>query len=178
MSGAGAAPGSRFAAEHTAIGRTLDARIDRANQLIETIEAVRAIWRGEAFHGDHVTVADPSGIVDHHPPPPIIVGASSTETIALAAERADGVNIRASTRLADLVRAARHHAARHADRRHETGQPAFEVSVMVDLDSEHPLGGDPSSLQALGVDRRIVAVRSPYPTVALLRIAERLEPGG
>ena len=172
--GAGAAPGSRFAAEHSAIGRTLATRADRASQLIETIESLRAIWRGDAYRGDHVIVSDPSGIVDGHPPPPIIVGASSTETIALAVEHADGVNIRASAKLADHAATARKHAARLTARREAEGRSPFEVSVMIDLDPDHPLGGDHNSLRALGIDRRILAVRSPYPRNALLRIVEKL----
>ncbi len=172
--GSGAAPGSRFASEHTAIGRDLARQADRADHLVETVEAIRAIWRGETYRGEHLVVADPTGLVDGHPPPPIVIGASSVETIGLAAQHADGVNIRASAKLAVLVRTARDQAVRHAARRRDDGRADFEVSVMIDLDPDHPLGGDPAPLEALGVARRILAVRSPYPSEALRRIAGRL----
>lgn len=162
--GSGAAPGSRFAVEHDAIGRTLGDAASRAGHLAETIHALRATWRGDSYSGEHVELASPAGLLDAHPPPPIIVGASSTETIALAADHADGVNIRAGAAMADHVRSARE----------RSGRPNFEISVMVDLDPAHPLGGDPEPLIELGVDRRILAVNSPFPREVIVAIAHNL----
>ncbi|MGI9613031.1 MAG: LLM class flavin-dependent oxidoreductase [Acidimicrobiales bacterium] len=166
--GAGAAPGSRFAAEQEAIGRRLGDKVAREAQLVETIEALRSIWRDEEYRGEHVVVSG-GAILDDHPPPRIIVGASSRATVALAAAHADGVNIRASAAMADQVSHAReqvHQRQREPD--------DFEVSIMLDLDPNHPLGGDPRALAELGVDRRILAVTSPYPHEAILRVAENL----
>ena len=159
--GAGAAPGSRFASEQTAIGRTPEDGPNRTAHLIETIQSLRALWSGEEFHGQHIDINSPEGILDDHPAPPIIVGATSASTIALAAEHADGVNIRETSALAERVRTARDHSSR----------PDFEISVMSDLDLDHPLGGDPSRLVALGVHRRILAVPGPTPFDAIMRIA-------
>ena len=162
--GSGAAPGSRFAAEQDAIGRTLADRAGRAAHLRETIGVLRAIWRGEAHRGDHVELASAAGLVDGHGPPPIIVGASSIETITLAAEHADGVNIRETAALAEHVRAAHEHRS----------HPDFEISVMTTLVENHPLGGDPEPLEALGVHRRILAVTSPHPRRSIERVAKNL----
>ena len=96
--------------------------------------------------------------------PPIVVGASGAATVELAARVADGVNIRAVPALPELIATAR--ASQRAT--------SFEISVLVDLDPAHPLGGDPEPLAALGVDRRILAVRAPYPRRALAELSTRL----
>ena len=172
--GSGAAPRSRFASEQEAIGRDLGDQTARAAQLVETIEALRAIWRHEEYRGEHVVVGGGLAILDGHPPPRIIVGASSKATITVAAEYADGVNIRATSALADHVSHAREQVYRGHGEREDCEREGFEVSVMLDLDPNHPLGGDPRPLAQLGVDRRILAVTSPYPREVILRVAENL----
>jgi len=162
--GAGAAPESRFADEHSAIGQTPADGPTRAAHLVETIQSLRALWSGQEFRGDHVDVNSPHGILDDHPAPPIIVGATSAGTIALAAEHADGVNIRETPALAERVRTAQDHSS----------GPHFEISVMTDLDPDHPQGGDSSVLAELGAHRRILAVAGPLSLRALQRIAGNL----
>lgn len=162
--GAGASPGSRFAVEHEAIGRQLADADARREQLVETIGALRSIWRGERFDGQHLSMSDTPFVTDRSPAPPIIVGATSLPTIRLAAEHADGVNIQRRPDLAGLVAVARRHAV----------ASDFEVSVLDDLDAGDPLGGDPAPLAALGIDRRTLAVGAPYPLDRIAAIADEL----
>ena len=154
--GAGAAPGSRFAVEHELIGRDLDDASARRKRLAETIDELRAIWDGSS---------QIVGVVDAAPPPPIIVGASSTATVEVAAERADGVNILSGApRFDELLAVARTRAV----------QGPFEISVFEMLDIGHPLGGDPSPLAERGVARRTLHVAAPYPIEAIGGIAANL----
>jgi alkanesulfonate monooxygenase SsuD/methylene tetrahydromethanopterin reductase-like flavin-dependent oxidoreductase (luciferase family) len=162
--GTGASPGSRFAAEHDAIGKPLAEPAERRWQLVETIAALRAIWRGEGFRGEHVQVAEGMPLIHPAAAPPIIVGATTLATIEVAAEHADGVNIQRSRRLAELVDAAR---------RLSVGR-RFEISVFDSLDLDHPLGGDPSPLGDLGVDRRTLYVSAPYSVERIGSIATKL----
>ena len=163
--GTGAAPGTRFAGEQEGIGRRPAPAAERRRQLVETIAALRLLWSGGGdLDGEHVTLDGVAGVVEPAPCPPIVVGAAAERTVRLAAEHADGVNIRRSVRLADLVATARSAAA---------GRP-FEISVFDDLNPGHPLGGDPAPLLALGVDRRTLVVAPPYPLDAIRRIGSAL----
>lgn len=154
--GAGASPGTPFAAEHVAIGRALGSAVQRRAELVDTIAALRAIWRGDGVPA----VADGAGA------PPIVVGASSTATALLAASHADGVNLHRGgddRALAERVRAVR-----------EAAGPPFEISVFDALDVAHPLGGDRAPLAAIGVDRRTLHVSAPYPHDAIERVGAAL----
>ncbi len=42
------------------------------------------------------------------------------------------------------------------------------------LDVDHPLGGDPAPLEALGIDRRTLYVGAPYPVDAVAALATKL----
>ncbi len=163
--GSGAAPGTRFAGEHDAIGRGLGDAPARRRHLVETIEALKVIWAGkDRLVGDHVVLDGLAGVVEPGPRPPIIVGASGARTVRLAAEHADGVNIRRGPALPDRVALVRS----------LTGDRPFEISVFDDLDPAHPLGGDVDTLAALGVHRRTLVVAPPYPVAAIARIGARL----
>jgi alkanesulfonate monooxygenase SsuD/methylene tetrahydromethanopterin reductase-like flavin-dependent oxidoreductase (luciferase family) len=162
--GAGSSPGSPFAAEHRAIDRPLADTATRRALLAETIDAVRALWRGEAWHGSQVSVAASMAVTDGAEAPPIIVGAGHRETIRVACDHADGVNLLPGDDLAGRVAFAREHAA--------TG---FEVSVFTAFERAHPLGGDPAPLFTLGVDRRTLYVGAPFPTEAITRVGAKLD---
>lgn len=153
--GGGAAPGSRFAVEQEMIGRRLGDGAERRARLADAIATLRATWAGGP--------GGVPGVVDGPPAPPIVVGASGPGTVTLAAQLADGVNIRPAgsaepNRLVELARAA-------------AGARPFEVSVLADFDPGHPLGGDPTPLAGLGVDRRCLVVAAPYPLAAIARVA-------
>lgn len=147
--GSGAAPGSRFASEHVAIGRVLGNDAERRRLLADSVEALRRIWAGEpSFSADDVGFEGLAGIVDGAPCPPIIVGASSWSTIELAVEVADGVNIRANNRTAEYL-----------ERLSVVRRPGFEVSVLDWLSNDE---SDPRALADAGCDRLILAVSSPF----------------
>ena len=142
--GAGAGPGSRFAVEQDLIGRTLLPDAQRRELLVEAITSIRSYWSPTP---EAPAIVDPS-----HPCPPIIVGASGAATIRMTAPISEGVNIRAGARLAEKVALA-----------HELGGASgLEISVFDRADLNHPLGGDPEPLIALGVDRRTLMVDAPY----------------
>jgi alkanesulfonate monooxygenase SsuD/methylene tetrahydromethanopterin reductase-like flavin-dependent oxidoreductase (luciferase family) len=161
--GAGSARGGKFASEHHAIRRPLAPPAVRRAVLAESIAALRALWDGDEFDGEHVHVDASMAVVDGAPVPPIIVGGSSIEMIEVACEHADGVNLLPCDDLADRVALAR---ARRPD--------GFDIGVFDRLDTGHPLGGDPEPLAELGVDRRTLWATAPYPIDAIARIADAL----
>lgn len=183
--GSGAAPGSVYAAEQVALGRTIDPAGARRARLVEHIEALRAIWadadagdgasdagvtdagapdagapgEGVTYEGDHVTIRGLTGVVPPGSARPIIVGSSGTATVRVAAEIADGVNIRRGPNLPDLVETVRQQRAGRAT--------PFEISVFERLDAGHRLGGDIDELVALGVDARTLLVSPPFDVAAV-----------
>jgi alkanesulfonate monooxygenase SsuD/methylene tetrahydromethanopterin reductase-like flavin-dependent oxidoreductase (luciferase family) len=161
--GAGSGRRSAYASEYEAIGRPFADAGGRRAVLAETIEAVRALWRGDAFSGKHLSVAAAMAVTDGAALPPIIVGASHTDTVAVACAHADGVNLLPGDDLAERVALAR-----------DNGGDGFEISAFDALDVDHPLGGDPAPLVALGVDRRTLYIAVPYPVEAVLRIGAKL----
>ncbi|MEX2626328.1 MAG: LLM class flavin-dependent oxidoreductase [Ilumatobacteraceae bacterium] len=150
--GAGASPGSSFAVEHLALGRVLDGATTRRDRLAEHVEAFRRIWSAAGrdepvtFEGEHVTLRDVTAIVPPGPVPPVVIGASASATVRLALEVADGVNIRRTSRLPELVALAL------------DGPGELEVSVFESVDVSHPLGGDVDELLALGAHVRTLLV--------------------
>ncbi len=162
--GSGSARGGRFAGEHHAIGRPLAASAQRRELLIESIDAVRALFRDEAFSGAQVQVAAAMAVTDGSALPPIIVGATGRDTIAVACEHADGVNLLRGDDLAERVAFAR-----------DNSGPGFEVSAFSALNVDHPLGGDPAALAELGVERRTLYLTSPFPLDVLATIGANLD---
>jgi alkanesulfonate monooxygenase SsuD/methylene tetrahydromethanopterin reductase-like flavin-dependent oxidoreductase (luciferase family) len=169
--GSGAAAGTRFAGEIEMIGRPIGDASERRARLVETIECLRSIWAGEGYAGKYVRCTPPNGagpgVTDGAAAPPIVVGASGEPTVRLAAECADGVNIRDSGDVATLVGAAREAA----------GERPFEISVFTPFEPEHPLGGDSGRLAMLGVDRRTMFTSAPFDLRAIETIGSRLSAG-
>ncbi|MFN3255189.1 MAG: LLM class flavin-dependent oxidoreductase [Ilumatobacter sp.] len=178
--GSGAAPGSRFAVEHEAIGRSLDDAASRRRELHATIASLRAIWRGDdEFAGeppvDHAG-SDPApladrrdrvgfsgliGVTDGATTPPIVVGASAWPTIDVALAVADGVNVRLGARTDDQLAALA-----------ELRPPKFEVSILVapaDVTAERV-----ADLGARGVDRLVVGMSAPYDISIVERLRDRV----
>lgn len=154
--GSGAAPGSRFAVEHEAIGTSLSAVDVRRRRLVATIGALRAIWSGAEDFIDEAGIGEIgfsglSSVVDPSPCPPLIVGASSWPTVAVALELADGVNLRRSSRVFELL-----------DRIEQQCSERFEVSVLDALDdvADHPERID--EYAGAGVDRLVLGVSPPH----------------
>ena len=86
--GAGAAPGTFFAAEHDALGNTLEASLDaRHDRLFATLATIRNIWAGK--HDANVTFPKPLGEV------PVVVGLNSTRLATRAIADGCGINVRA-----------------------------------------------------------------------------------
>jgi alkanesulfonate monooxygenase SsuD/methylene tetrahydromethanopterin reductase-like flavin-dependent oxidoreductase (luciferase family) len=162
--GAGSSPRSKFGAEHRAIDRPPADGTTRRVLLAETILALRALWRGDAYAGSHVSVAAAMAVIDGVDVPPIIVGAGHRETIRVACTYADGVNLLPGADLAGRVAFARDHAE----------ESPFEIGVLAPLDLAHPLGGEPAQMAELGVDRRTLYVRAPFPIDALESIGTAL----
>jgi len=163
--GAGAAPGSKYAGEHDAIGTALLPGPQRRRRLVETIEALRVIWAGGGdYDGEYVTLRGLGDVVGPEPTPPVVVGANGRGTVAVACRHADGVNIVEGPATAELARHARELA----------GDRPFEISTFAELDLEHPLGGPVDELVAAGVDRRALAVKAPFPLEVIAAIATRL----
>ncbi len=159
--GSGAAPNSRFAAEHDAVGIALADGVGRRRRLIDTIEGLDELWQTNR----RGAVSD---VVDGTTRPRIIIGASGPDTVRLAIEYADGVNIRDGRRLEELV------AIVQGAISSGTARPDFELSVLTAIDFDHPLGGDVERLERLGVARRILGVRSPFDLTKLLDIGGRI----
>lgn len=150
--GAGAGPGTPFAREDEALGRTPAPAAQRRVLLGEHLAALRAIWEGRDAVGS-VGTSGLRGVV-RHPAPPIIVGGSSNATLRLAAAQADGVNIVTGLgpRLADQVALVRDELS---VREAPLARP-FEVSVFVaDRSSEAAREAEIPD----GVDRLTVLVR-------------------
>ena len=105
--GSGAAPGSRFAREHEALGTQLADGTTRREMLIEAIAALRALWQGAtSLDGQYFPIDDFNFAVGNDNPPPVIVGASGPATARLAFSHGDGINIanpKALAGLRDLV---------------------------------------------------------------------------
>lgn len=135
--GSGAAPGSRFAVEHDAVGTELGDAESRRARLVEHITAVRSLHDANRHRDPRLAVTDGASC------PPIVVGASAASTVDVAVEHADGVNLRSGPRLSELVQRARRAGS------------DFEVSVLewFTLDP-----GEVVRIQELGVDRLVVGV--------------------
>ncbi len=149
--GSGAAPGSKFAAEHEAIGKVLLPTVDRRREhLRDHLRATRAIWAGApSFTSPTVSFEGLAGVTDGAPMPTMIVGASAWPTIEVALDEADGVNIRLTSALDELL-----------DRIRATAPDGFEVSVLA---PRSVIGADDVRRWAdAGVERVMVTLSPPF----------------
>ena len=86
--GAGAAPGTYFAAEHDALGTALEPSIAvRHETLIESLRTIRRIWNGD--HDANVRFPKPRHEI------PLVVGLNSITLAKKAAAQGCGINVRA-----------------------------------------------------------------------------------
>ena len=159
--GSGAAPGSRFAVEHEAIGKELLTAAGRRELLVDSIAALRAIWSGESsFESGTVGFEGLTGVTDGADCPPIIVGASAWSTIEVALAVADGVNVRATRDLAAQL-----------DRLAAARPDGFEVSVFEGLDAPG-LGEHATQWAEAGCDRLILGASVPFDLDAIAALAD------
>ena len=148
--GSGAAPGSRFAVEHVAIGRELGTARDRRRELVDQIRTFRATYEAPA---PGLAVADGSEC------PPVVVGASAWPTIEAAIEHADGVNLRRTSSVHD-----------HIGRVRGRADARFEVSVLDGLDAATPIPW--RRYVAGGVDRVVLGASAPFDPASLVAAAD------
>ena len=157
--GSGAAPGSRFAAEHEMLDKPLRSAGERVHLLRESIRALDDVWANVSTNvSSTVGFNGLASVVDGSPRPRLIVGASAWSTIDVAIDLADGVNIRRTSRLSEQL-----------ERLHATDLPAdFEISVLDMREPGAALGVVPDDLVDAGVDRYIVTV-SPADDLAAVQ---------
>jgi alkanesulfonate monooxygenase SsuD/methylene tetrahydromethanopterin reductase-like flavin-dependent oxidoreductase (luciferase family) len=107
--GAGAGPGSPFAAELEMFHLQPESAGERRARLEETVAFLRALWTGaRRFDGRWASFSDVRGVMVPSPLPPLILGANGPRLAELAGRVADGVNFHAAEDdLADLAGVAR-----------------------------------------------------------------------
>lgn len=166
--GAGASPGSRFAAEHEAIGTELLPSGPRRRRLVETITVVDALWRGERqVDGEFFAIDGIGELLGPDPRPPIIVGANAWPTVEIALAHADGVNLNLGADFAALT-------ARIAE---AEPPPGFEITIYVEADPSAGHGALLSRYRDLpGVTGLTVGVRAPFDLAAVAAMARDLIP--
>ncbi len=166
--GAGAAPASRWAGEHAALGVQLEGSMAERHRLVaDTLDELERMWRPDRAP-ELATFALPS------PPPNIILGVNSVALAELAGRRCDGINVRSThPQLAELLAAAE--SARHVAGRAD--QP-WDCSVWTTwdealLDGDHPVR---RGWTMLGVTRLILVCLAPHDPQALARAVPHHKP--
>jgi alkanesulfonate monooxygenase SsuD/methylene tetrahydromethanopterin reductase-like flavin-dependent oxidoreductase (luciferase family) len=158
--GSGAVPGSRFAVEHEAIGTpTMNTEV-RRQHLRDNIRAIRAIWRGETtFTSPTVNYHGLMAVIDDEPVPHIVVGASAWATIEVAAQEADGVNIRLGPSVPEFVQRLR-----------DVAPSTFEISVLTQQSTLPDERID--ELERSGIDRLIFVAEPSFDAAVFTRRSE------
>jgi alkanesulfonate monooxygenase SsuD/methylene tetrahydromethanopterin reductase-like flavin-dependent oxidoreductase (luciferase family) len=142
--GAGGGRGTPYAAEQTALGRTVAGDRIRRQAVASTVATLRAVWSG-SVHGV-------GGFLRPDPPPPVVIGGFGPKMAQLAGQVGDGINLPAGPgleRLLDIARAARSAAG------------ADPASLLVTVSSTLDPAGV-RRLEALGVHRLVVFVQPPF----------------
>ena len=164
--GAGTSAGSEWSAEAAAIGRAGRRRGDAARRCSPSRScALRAIWAGEAFAGEHVQVAAAMAVTDGAPLPPIIVGAGSRDTIA--------VGLRARRRREPPARRRSRRPCRVRPPATPTRDP-FEVSAFARPRRRPSARRRPGAARSLGIERRTLYVAAPFPVDAVADAGDNL----
>ena len=140
--GAGAAPTSRFAAEHHSLGIGLQAKMsDRHAYLQNSVQAIRAVW--QRSNNETPRMVQPST------EPPITIGINSAQLAVLAAQMNCAINIRWNHEDLTSILAAYQNEARRCDTQ-------SNISIWMPWDAQHT--NNQSYLESfaeLGVDRVI-----------------------
>jgi alkanesulfonate monooxygenase SsuD/methylene tetrahydromethanopterin reductase-like flavin-dependent oxidoreductase (luciferase family) len=159
--GAGAGPGTTYAREQEAVGRTVEPDRVRRAQVERCVEEVRRLWRTPGF-------------LAPDPPPPFVIGALGPKMAELAGRVGDGFNTSAThPRLRELVEIARDaHARSGRDR------DRFLVTVHTAFDERWLAVDSPArtGLAPIGPDRLILDM-SPRDDRRRIAEAGHLLPG-
>ncbi|MGH9124542.1 MAG: LLM class flavin-dependent oxidoreductase [Acidimicrobiales bacterium] len=143
--GAGGGPGTPYAAEQVALGRSVGSDPQRRAAVADTIATLRALWSGGAG------VA--SGFLRPEPPPPVIVAGFGPKMAELAGRVADGINLPDGPGLSGLLDVSRR--ARAAAGWAPESEFVVTVSTSITARTAARLG-------PLGVDRAVARVSSPF----------------
>ncbi len=161
--GAGAAPDSRWAAEHHALGIPLRPTMaGRHTAVADALDLFDELWRDD--RADRF-----AGFARPSPRPPVLLGVNSVALARLAGQRADGVNVRGDhPALAGMLAAA---AEAHDGR--STG---WEPSVWAFWDEallrpDHP---ERRRWESLGVRRLVLTALTPLPPATIAAAARLL----
>ncbi len=165
--GAGAGPNTPYTAEQEMLGQDVFPDAGRAEQVVETVRVLRALWSGEPaeFAGKHFQLRRPAGFLRPKPAPPIVIGGFGRRMARIAGRYGDGFNLPArlpgAEALIELARRERLEARNTLD--------GFEVSVFTGFNQRwlNPGNADRAALERLGVARLILQVEPPYPTEAI-----------
>jgi alkanesulfonate monooxygenase SsuD/methylene tetrahydromethanopterin reductase-like flavin-dependent oxidoreductase (luciferase family) len=159
--GAGAAPGTRWSAEHAALHIDLHAKMaERHRRVEDTLDEIHRLWRPDRSP-ELATFALPA------PPPPVVLGVNSVALAELAGRRCDGINVSGNhERIGELLSAA--HAAREAAGRSALPWDCSVWTMWDDalFDPDHP---DRRRWASLGVTRLILVFLTPHDHEALAR---------
>jgi alkanesulfonate monooxygenase SsuD/methylene tetrahydromethanopterin reductase-like flavin-dependent oxidoreductase (luciferase family) len=157
--GAGGGAGTPYVREQEAVGRTVPADPQRRTQVESCIEEVRRLWRTPGF-------ARPD------PEPPFVIGAFGPKMAELAGRVGDGLNTQAAhPRLSEMVETARDAYARSG-----RDPVRFLVTVFAGFDERwlHVDAQPHSRLIALGTERLILLLSTPYDRARIARAAQSL----
>jgi alkanesulfonate monooxygenase SsuD/methylene tetrahydromethanopterin reductase-like flavin-dependent oxidoreductase (luciferase family) len=161
--GAGAAPNTKWSAEHGLLGLDLEPTVARRHQRLErALDELDRWWAT-----DRPAELAPFAVA--FPRPPIVLGVNSHALASIAGARCEGLNVRSShPDLEALLAAARRARALRPD---ADGLPPFDVSVWALWDDaladpHHP---DRLRWQAMGVTRLILVWLQPHDAAAVAR---------
>jgi alkanesulfonate monooxygenase SsuD/methylene tetrahydromethanopterin reductase-like flavin-dependent oxidoreductase (luciferase family) len=172
--GAGSAPGTKWSAERRAVGVEQPPRMaDRHKVLLETLDLIDEVWSPQRRSDLRTFIAPATR-------PPILLGVNSTTLARIAAQRTDGVNVRASATYArDVITAAVEE--RKAVRAKAGGAGAvdpFMVTVWEHFDESllrsEPLDERIARWQGWGVNRVILLMFRGVDLAAIDRAGEYL----
>jgi alkanesulfonate monooxygenase SsuD/methylene tetrahydromethanopterin reductase-like flavin-dependent oxidoreductase (luciferase family) len=142
--GAGGGPGTTYAFEQEALGRTVASDPERRRAVERTVETLREVWSAGEGGKD--------GFLQPSPPPPIMIAAFGPKMAELAGRVGDGICVPATVRLQELATIAREAHSR-------AGRDPDQFLLLATLGS---VPEQTRQWAELGVDRLVVYVAPPF----------------